>query len=48
MNGYDDPKYAEQVAALKQELDRLQEFYEDNSDMSEQPDDWKAKFRAVK
>ena len=33
-NAYDDPKYADQVADLKQQLDDLIKYYDDDSDRS--------------
>lgn len=44
-NQYDNPWYAEQVRDLKKRLEELREQYEDDSDISEQPDEWKAQFR---
>lgn len=45
LNVYDDPKYAEQIATLKEELSRLQNYYEDDGDRSVMPAEWQAKFR---
>ena len=39
------PGYAELTADLKRRLVELQRYYEDDSDISEKPDDWKRKVR---
>ncbi|RMF38440.1 MAG: DUF4976 domain-containing protein [Planctomycetota bacterium] len=44
-NQYGNPQYAEQIAALKDELHRLIEFYQDDSDQSVMPAEWQAQFR---
>ena len=44
-NRYDDPKYADQVADLKQQLDDLIKFYDDDSEMSVMPAAWQSKYR---
>jgi arylsulfatase A-like enzyme len=36
-NRYDDPEYADEVAAMKVELERLRTVYEDDSDVAELP-----------
>jgi len=42
---YTNPAYAQQVAALTQRLEELKVHYADDSDISEMPAAWKAKFR---
>ena len=44
-NRYNDPTYADRVADLKQQLNHLIEFYDDNSDRKVMPDPWQAKYR---
>ncbi|MCB1234953.1 MAG: sulfatase, partial [Verrucomicrobiae bacterium] len=45
-NLYNDPAYSERIAATKRELETLRKQYEDDSDVSEMPDDWKKKMRS--
>ncbi len=45
MNEYGNPNYAKEVATLKAGLDDLRKQYQDNTDISEKPDEWKAQFR---
>ena len=45
LNLYGQPKQAQLTARLKQQLAALQQYYEDNSDVSEKPDSWKAQMR---
>ncbi|MEQ9406084.1 MAG: sulfatase [Fuerstiella sp.] len=45
-NEYNNPDYAAEIAALKTELAALQQKYQDDTDMSEMPDDWKKTVRA--
>ncbi len=46
-NQYDNPEYAEQIEQLKQELSRLQAYYQDDSDQQVMPADWQNKYRLV-
>jgi arylsulfatase A-like enzyme len=36
-NRYEDPEYADEVAAMKVELERLRTVYDDDSDVAELP-----------
>ena len=45
-NIYTDPKYADRIAAMKVELNRLRNHYEDDSDFSEKPESWQKEKRA--
>jgi arylsulfatase A-like enzyme len=45
-NLYNDAKYVDQIAEMKIELARLQEQYEDESDLSEMPEPWQKEQRA--
>ena len=45
MNVYDDPRYAEHVKHMKQELVELRERVEDDSDVSLAPDAFRRRFR---
>ena len=45
INQFENPEYAAQISELKTELKRLQDFYGDNSDMSEKPPEWQKKHR---
>ena len=40
MNVYGKPEYADRIAAMKEELERLKNQYEDDSDLSEVPQKW--------
>ncbi len=44
-NLYNNPEYAEQVAMMKDELNRLIEYYDDDSDMAEKPEAWQKEVR---
>ncbi len=44
-NEYSNPEYAEKVAELTRELERLRLYYEDDSVTEERPDEWKEGFR---
>ena len=44
-NRYADPKYADTIASLKRDLDRLRTTYKDNSDVRVMPADWQKKYR---
>ncbi len=46
-NEYGNPQYAAEVAKLKKQLSSLEEQYEEDTDRSEMPSDWKKKFRPV-
>lgn len=45
LNLYGQPEQAQLTARLKQQLADLQQYYEDDSDVSEKPDSWKAQMR---
>ena len=45
LNLYGQPEQAQLTARLKQQLITLQQYYEDDSDVSEKPDSWKAQMR---
>ena len=45
LNLYGQPEQAHLTARLKQQLAALQQYYEDDSDVSEKPDSWKAQMR---
>jgi arylsulfatase A-like enzyme len=47
-NLYNDPKYADQIAAMKIELDRLKQNYDDDSDFSEKPEAWQKEKRTAR
>lgn len=44
-NLYGQPEQAQLTTRLKQQLAALQQYYEDDSDISEKPDSWKAQMR---
>ncbi len=44
-NLYSNPAYRDTIAELRTELKRLQVVYQDDSDMSEMPAEWKQKYR---
>lgn len=44
-NEYENPKYAKQIAQLKQELERLRQHYRDETDVRVMPAEWQQKFR---
>ena len=45
LNLYGQPEQAQLTTRLKQQLAALQQYYEDDSDISEKPDSWKAQMR---
>lgn len=45
-NQYSNPEYANQIAQMKQELERLRELYQDNSDVSVKPEAWQQEIRS--
>ena len=45
MNQYDNPYYAEEVAMMKNKLQELIKKYDDDSDMSEKPEEWQKEVR---
>lgn len=45
MNQYDNPYYAEEVAMMKEKLQELIKKYDDDSDMSEKPEEWQKEVR---
>jgi hypothetical protein len=47
-NIYGQAEYAKLQQRIKNRLVRLQKHYEDNSNISEKPDSWKAKMRIKK
>ena len=44
-NQYNNPAYADQIAELKVELERLRKHYQDDSDVSLKPEEWQKKQR---
>jgi hypothetical protein len=44
-NEYNNPAYANQIAEMKTELDRLRKHYDDDSDVTVQPKEWQKKMR---
>jgi arylsulfatase A-like enzyme len=44
-NQYDNPDYAEKIAELKTELERLRKDYQDDSDVAVKPQEWQTKMR---
>lgn len=44
-NQYDNPHYADQIAASRKRLGELREQYQDDSDVSEKPEAWKKEMR---
>jgi len=44
-NEYKNPAYADKIAMVRAELDRLQTRYEDDSDVTEQPEAWQIENR---
>jgi arylsulfatase A-like enzyme len=46
-NQYGNPAYADRVAELKQELSRLREAYDDDSDVAVKPQQWQREMRSV-
>ena len=47
-NLYGKPEHAKLQKRMKNRLAKLQKHYEDNSDISEKPDSWKAQMRGKK
>ena len=45
MNQYDNPYYADEVAEMKEKLEELRKKYDDDSDVSEMPEEWKKEVR---
>ena len=45
MNQYNNPYYADEVAEMKNKLEEIRKFYDDDSDVSEMPDEWKKEMR---
>ena len=45
MNQYNNPYYADEVAEMKKKLEEIRKFYDDDSDVSEKPDEWKKEMR---
>ncbi len=46
-NQYNNPAYADKVADLKAELERLRELYDDDSDVSVKPAEWQLEMRTT-
>ncbi|MBE72867.1 MAG: hypothetical protein CMM04_00345 [Rhodopirellula sp.] len=46
-NIYNKPKHSKLIESLKTDLRGLQEFYEDDSDISEKPKQWQAEQRKL-
>ena len=44
-NQYNNPEYADKIAEVRKELDRIRTHYEDDSDVSEKPKKWQEKMR---
>jgi len=44
-NEYNNPAYANQIAEVKTELDRLRQHYDDDSDVMVKPEQWQKKMR---
>jgi arylsulfatase A-like enzyme len=44
-NEYNSPQYADQIAEMKSELERLREHYDDDSDVSVQSQEWQDELR---
>lgn len=45
VNQYENPDYAEEIAAMKTELNRLIDHYEDTSDQAVKPQEWQRPYR---
>ncbi len=43
-NLYDDPKHADTIASLKEDLEKLRRHYDDDSDVAVKPDQWQRQF----
>jgi arylsulfatase A-like enzyme len=46
-NEYNNPAYADEIAELKTELERLRDHYDDDSDVSVESDEWQHEMRTV-
>ncbi|MEC8555870.1 MAG: sulfatase [Planctomycetota bacterium] len=46
-NQYNNADYAEQIAAMKKELTRLEDHYQDDSDRTEKPEEWQKQYRGA-
>ncbi len=44
-NEYNNPKYADQIAEMKTELERLRTHYDDDSDVSVKSQEWQDNLR---
>ena len=44
-NEYNNPAYAEQIATLKKDLDKIREHYRDESDVAVMPAEWQERMR---
>ena len=44
-NQYNNPDYADQIAEMKKELERLRTFYDDDSDVAVKPKQWQDEIR---
>lgn len=44
-NQYENPYYQDEIAVVKEQLEQLRERYEDDSDVTLKPEEWRAKFR---
>ena len=44
-NEYNNPAYADKIAEVRAELDRLRTLYDDNTNVAEKPAEWQAKMR---
>jgi len=44
-NQYNNPMYADKIAEVKKELDRIREQYQDDSDVTEKPKQWQKEMR---
>jgi hypothetical protein len=45
-NQYDNPYYADEIRDVRAQLDALRKFYEDDSDISGQSEEWQKRMRA--
>jgi arylsulfatase A-like enzyme len=46
-NQYNNPAYSDKIAELKQELERLREQYDDDSDVAVKPKSWQIEMRTT-
>ena len=44
-NQYNNPAYAEKIAEVRAELDRIRILYDDNTNVAEKPKEWQAEMR---